>query len=159
MNDIGVITLTNGGFTLVPADLFGVLNTFTWKHDKKGYIIRRVTVAPNTRKVIRLHRVINGTPAGMETDHRNRVRFDNMPRNLRSATITQNKGNVEKRRDSSGPYKGVRRVWKSATWQARICKNGVAHHIGNFATAQEAAEAYNKAALELFGEFANLNHI
>lgn len=40
-----------------------------------------------------MHRVVNKTPKGLETDHINRNRLDNRKKNLRSVTSGQNKFN------------------------------------------------------------------
>jgi hypothetical protein len=42
-------------------------------------------------------------------------------------------------------------------WRARICVNYKEIGLGFFSTPQEAAKAYNDAALKYFGEFAYLN--
>lgn len=44
-------------------------------------------------------------------------------------------------------------------WGARIKHGGKTHMIGRYLTEQEAAEAYNKKAIELFGISAKLNRI
>ena len=44
-------------------------------------------------------------------------------------------------------------------WRARITINGKTMHLGLFASAIEAARAYNEKAKELFGDFANLNEV
>ena len=40
-----------------------------------------------------------------------------------------------------------------------ICKEGKCIHIGYYDDVLVAAEAYNKKALELFGEFSKLNEV
>ena len=42
-------------------------------------------------------------------------------------------------------------------WRAKITIFGVRRHIGRFDDEVEAAQAYDEAALENFGEFARLN--
>ena len=44
-------------------------------------------------------------------------------------------------------------------FQASIIKEGKRYHLGCYKTEEEAAEAYNKKAIELYGEYANLNII
>jgi hypothetical protein len=66
-------------------------------------------------------------------------------------------------RNSKSGYKGVRfhsdkRGWVlSKPWEARITINGKSQGLGHYSTKEEAAEAYNKKAKEVYGEFAKLN--
>ena len=53
-------------------------------------------------------------------------------------------------------YKGVRKE-KNGKFMARITVDGKSIHLGTFATADKAAEAYDSAALTHFGEFALTN--
>lgn len=85
-------------------------------------------------------------------DHKNQIRADHSIDNLREATPRQNQQN----KAGYGQYaKGV--TWRDRIlnpWQAKIRIEGRRIHLGSFATEDEAAEAYKKAALELHGEFA-----
>ena len=58
-------------------------------------------------------------------------------------------------------YKGVSRKWDIIVerWEAYIHIKRKKIHIGNFSDEDQAAEAYNLKAFELFGEKANLNII
>jgi len=58
-------------------------------------------------------------------------------------------------RSNSG-YKGVYRD-KAGKFQACVKQGGWKEYLGSFATAEEAACAYDAKAIELFGEFARLN--
>lgn len=73
--------------------------------------------------------------------------------NLRDATPGQNCANARRRRDNSTGIKGVRRM--NSRWQVRLGKNG-ARHVGTFDTLEEAAAAYERAALALYGDFARV---
>lgn len=46
---------------------------------------------------------------------------------------------------------------RGSKWYAYITFEGKRTHIGAFATAEEAAKAYDAEAIKLFGEFAQLN--
>jgi len=64
------------------------------------------------------------------------------------------------RTNKSSQYVGVSysaAQWNSKKWNARIYKDSVLHRLGYFETEIEAAIAYDKKALELFGENAKLN--
>jgi len=123
------------------------------------YAQRRVMI--NGKRVsILMHRVILGiTDPKIYSDHKDGDRLNNQRSNLREATIFQNMQNKKKQSNTTCIYKGVFYCKRDKAWIARISKNGVLKRCGNHKTAKEAALAYNKAALQLHGEFARLNEI
>ena len=93
-------------------------------------------------------------------DHINRNRLDNRKCNLRMATQSQNNCNVSKYKNNTSGYKGVYYAPynnKTNPWKAQIRINNKNKGIGYFKTADEAAKAYDKMAIELHKEFAWLN--
>ena len=113
-----------------------------------------------------LSRLIMGEPKGMLVDHVNGDTLDNRRSNLRVCSKGENGRNrkVASKNNTSG-FKGVScrkkgpdmiNEW-SRPWQAYINHDKKRHHLGMFATAEEAARAYDAKALELHGEFARLN--
>jgi hypothetical protein len=115
-------------------------------------------------KHIFAHRIIweliNGDIAtGLEIDHRDGNRLNNYIENLRLATRNDNNRNMGIRRNNTSGYKGVYYFKRDANFQAQISVNDKKKHLGYFETAEEAALAYNKAALLYHGDFANLNVI
>lgn len=111
----------------------------------------------NSLQTIRMHRLIMGDPPGLDIDHRNRNGLDNRKENLRAATRTQNMQNQRRHRNSRYPYKGIARDKSGRYWRAAIYVNGRRKDIGRFATPEEAARAYDEAAVRYFGEFARTN--
>lgn len=89
-------------------------------------------------------------------DHINGVRDDNRIENLRASNPRLNQGN-RKATPGTSRFKGVSRP--DMRWRATIVVNQQAVFIGSYATQEEAAAAYNKRALEVFGEHAQLNDI
>jgi len=87
------------------------------------------------------------------SDHRNGNRLDNRRDNLRPATRSQN--NANRCGWSSTGFKGVKR--QGRRFVARLMANKHPIHIGSFDTAEDAAKAHDRAALEHFGEYARLN--
>jgi hypothetical protein len=104
-----------------------------------------------------LHRLIMDAPEGLVVDHINGDTLDNRRANLRVTTQGNNAKN--RRANLSNPgYKGVHRH-KDGGWVAKIGSGPAREYLGYFATAEEAARAYNEAAKRLHGEFARLNVI
>ena len=81
-------------------------------------------------------------------DHINGVRSDNRISNLRDVTYAQNGKNVGPKRKALNLPTGVstRPHLKSRPFVARIELNGRPHHLGCFATADDAHKAYLSAA-------------
>ena len=115
----------------------------------------------NNKRRMRLHRLIMGVVDTPEVfiDHIDGNGCNNQKSNLRICTCLENAWNVKPRKNTSSKYKGVYYHSQSRKWQARINKNKKAYYLGLFETEEAAAEAYNNAATELFGEFARLNEI
>lgn len=158
------IVLTQGQVALVDeCDLDTVLE-YRWhaQRRRRGWCARAYAGGGcrDARKVF-MHRLILDAPAGVSVDHANMNGLDNRRINLRFATLSQNMANQRKRRDkTSSKYKGV---WydrrRKRPWRAEIEVRGRRKRLGTFDTEEEAALAYNRAALEYFGEFARLNQV
>lgn len=92
-----------------------------------------------------------------EVDHKDHNRQNNKFENLRAATSSLNKCNAPIRVTNSSGFKGV---WHDKTrnrYTAQFQYQGVNRRLGRFKTAEEAARAYDRAAVEAVGEFALTN--
>jgi hypothetical protein len=108
---------------------------------------------------VRLHRFLLDAPPGVEVDHENGNGLDNRYLNLRLATTAQNQWNQGLQASNTSGYKGVSYVKGRCKWLAMIRINGRNTTLGRFAIAEEAAAAYDAAALQHRGEFARTNEM
>lgn len=157
------IPLTQGKVALVDDKDYEALMKWKWFYltspiSKLGYAARTVKVN-GKRKHILMHRVILNTPFGYQTDHVNGDGLDNRKVNLRIATRSQNQCNTNKRQDNTSGFKGVSWHKQNKRWQAYIGLKAKQIYLGLFKDKDEAALAYNEAAIKLHGEFAHLNQI
>ena len=116
---------------------------------------------PSKRKERSLHTLIMNTPKGMVVDHINGNPLDNRKCNLRICTNAENSRNNTLWKTSSIGLKGVQSAKANGSaqpYRARIKYNYKEIQLGTFVTKEEAGIAYDKKALELFGEFASLNY-
>lgn len=90
-------------------------------------------------------------------DHINGNKQDNRIENLREATPSTNAANSKKRIHNTSGWKGV--SWCHGKWQAKIRCGGTQYYLGRFSNKEDAARAYDGAAVEHFGKFARGNFI
>lgn len=155
------IQLTQGLVALVDDEDYEYLNQWKWhahKQTRSGY---RAIRAVN-KKIIIMARVIMGLEdKGLLIDHKDRNGLNNQKSNLRLCTKQQNNFNKTPHKTSTSKYLGVclEKRLKNRKWRATITHNYKQIPLGRFENEQDAAAAYNLKAKELFGEFANLNHV
>jgi len=130
--------------------------------DSLGYLVIALNVL-GYKTTLSLHRAAwffyHGVWPKDCIDHINGVRNDNRVVNLREATNAENLRNRKLQVGGSSKYKGVHWFKRDCNWRARITISGKRIHLGIYHNEEEAALAYNKAALEYFGEYAKINII
>lgn len=93
-----------------------------------------------------------------EVNHANGDKSDNRWGNLRPASHGKcmHAAKVLHPRNTSG-FKGVSFNREMGNWVAGICINSERIHLGYYLRAERAAAAYDKAAIEHYGDFAKTN--
>lgn len=142
------------GFTieLVPCEV-------DWRHWRSGkgdhvYAYRKMFLRGRWRNVF-LHRLLTSAQAGCVVDHIDDDGLNNANENLRVCVHRLNISNSRHRTNLTG-FRGVYRR-PEGTFSSGIRAGGRRYNLGTFSTVEEAARAYDAAAIEHFGEFARLN--
>ena len=155
------IPLTKGQVALVDDEDYEALSQYKWctiKAPGTYYAVRRIP-APNKQcgqETAYMHRQILGTAPHKHTHHIDGNGLNNQRANLAACTSLEH-AKMRAHQPKHGLY-GVRPV-RGGTWAASVYHNYRTQHLGTFHHKLLAAEAYNRAALELPGHLAKLNHI
>ncbi len=137
---------------LVDTEDYPVLSRYKWNVSANGntHYVRTSFRTGGVQHEIKMHRLILGIPGG-QIDHINRNGLDNRKSNLRFATAKENSRN-RVRKNKFG-YRGVYQQKDCTTFNFQIQVDGVKYHQRGFATAEDAARAYDELSKELHGEF------
>ena len=141
------------------------IEQFKWHlHSTDGYVSSSWYDKNNKQNKMLLHQAIihlsnQKVRNGEEIDHKDSNKLNNLESNLRIITDSQNQYNSKIRIDNTSGHKGVTWHKKMKKWQAQIMVNNKPIHIGYFDTKEDAARAYNAAAIKYHGEFAVLNEV
>ena len=153
-----LIPVAPNHFALVDARMVSKVKKYKWKLTARSYAACLIGGS-----CLLMHRLVADAPDDKDVDHRNHNGLDNRLSNLRLCTPRQNSGNARKQhwvnpdRMTSSRFKGVSFRSDRKRWTAYVGTGKNRWHLGCFESEEEAARAYNKAAVEYFGEFAKLN--
>lgn len=158
------IPLTRGKVALVDDEDFDRVSQFKWSaYENCGlwYATRRAKVSEResgaiATQNISLHRYILNPPSDVLVDHRNGNGLDCQKDNMRLATHTQNTQNQQRlHKTNKSGYRGAYVL--RGKWRASIRVNHKFIWLGTFKNGEEAARAYDAAAIKYRGEFASPN--
>lgn len=153
------LILSRGLVTLVDDDVYAWTSQWKWTSFFSGSAFYAARRGPRPRQeVIYLHRVIMDAPKGMDVDHINGDGLDNRRCNLRLATHSENMRNKSMQSNNTSGFKGVSWHKQNKKWTVTISTSGKDVYLGLFGNLEEAAVAYDKAAIEYYGEFARTNY-
>lgn len=163
------VPLTQDKVALVDDDDYPVVSRYKWHAMHCYEHLWYAATGHNTY----LHRFILNPPRGYTVDHINGNGLDCRKENMRICKLSDNvknrhcyagqpikeKGRRPHRlnRNNRSGFLGVCHHPLSNKWRAQIIINGKYKHLGFFDVPQQAAEAYDQAALKHYGESARTN--
>jgi len=150
------IPLTKGAFAIVDdADFDRLVQIGRWSLSSKGYSIHWFKDEAGKRKCLYMHRVIMDAPHGLEVDHLDSVRTNNLRSNLRFATRSENCAYRRRMKSNTSGFVGVNR--NRGRWEARVKYKNQRVYLGSYEFPEDAALIYDGAVRLLFDEFSRPN--
>lgn len=137
---------------------FASRNIWSRHKGRTTYYASRLVAFNGSLKRVYLHREIMGATRGIQVDHRDGDGLNNVRENLRGATNSQNhSARMTRPGHFKSRFRGVYWHKQNRCWCAQIKHLYKKKHLGCFSDEELAARTYDDAALNLFGEFIQLN--
>lgn len=155
---IAFVPVCGGQTVIIDAEDAPMVNKYRWYVNNYGYVCTRRVDSEGAERTVLLHRMLlKPGSSAVPVDHRNNNPLDNRRSNIRICTPAQNSANRRKSKRNTSGYKGVSYYAIAGTWKAQMGSEYQNKCLGHFRSAEDAARAYDYAALERSGEFAVLN--
>lgn len=149
---VKLVPLTQGQFAIVDDEDFERISRHKWyaAWDARTRSFYAARNAPDPLRggqiTLKMHRVVMGQPYrsnGDEVDHVNKNTLDNRKKNLQVLSVAEHrrKHRNDPRRDASEWGVGVKRR-PNGRFQAEASLDGKKHHIGTYATQEQAQAAH-----------------
>ena len=154
------IELKNGMKVIVDDEDYDYLIEYNWRALKNGktfYAIFGKRVNGKYSNVWMHRMIMDAKNRESEVNHINHNGLDNRKENLRITTHDKIIVQSSVRSNKNTKYKGISFHKPSGKWRARININGKTKYLGYYENEIIAANAYEKKAVELHGEFAYLS--
>jgi hypothetical protein len=156
------VEISRGMVALVDDEDFEMVKRYRWfalVYKDRDLVYAAVKQSGTT---LLMHRLIMNPLKCFFVDHRDHNGLNNTRDNLRLCTASQNLGNQRACTSRSGinthsKFKGVSFYKKSQRFLAYIKIGKKQKYLGSFNNEIDAAFAYDRKALEVFGDFAYLN--
>lgn len=149
------IQLPQGYTALVDDEDYERLNCLKW-----GLYFGGKTVYAYRNKDGSMHRKVMGiVDRSVHIDHIDRNGLNNQKYNLRTVDCAQNQWNAGIHVKNTSGYRGVSKKTGRDRYCVDIQIRGQGYCAGYYATKEEAAIAFNMAAIKHYGEYAFLNEV
>lgn len=139
-----------GRFAILDKRDYQMISKHTWfvrnNRNKYFYAARK-----DKGKIIMMHRIINQTPIGMETDHINHNTLDNRRNNLRTVTHSKNQMNREINSNNVSGKSGVCWIDRFKKWVVHININKKKTTLGYYKNFEDAVLVRTKAERVYYG--------
>lgn len=152
--------------TIFDAQFVDDISNYMWSLHNNGYVVSSWFDENNIRHSMSLHRAIMYLSNGytidetLQIDHEDLNKLNNLRSNLRMCTGSQNEMNkIKATGQYSSRHKGVTWHITTSKWRASIRFNNKQIYLGHFDDENDAARAYNAAAITYHKEFARLNDV